>query len=239
MRAIIFAALALVCWTPAAAQAVPRAIIDEVIVTEGKVAAGTLRIDGDNGQPISICFGTSPDTAKATEDYLARSGCWTINPGSVRTRSWSVPTVDNQVVEPDERFIVRLTCKVNVTCETPYANVTIVDNDAPAPTGWIVTPLRSGLATHARAKATCTSMWNQSPTQTVKRAGVAAGSIYKLITAGPATAPGKGTTAAWGHSGPFKNVEGDIGDMWTVENPAGGQAITVAERCIEGVKLAP
>lgn len=97
-------------------------------------------------------------------------------------------------------------------------------------TGWVVVPIRSGAAYYARAKTVCPSIYASTDTARIgiKLPGVTAGSIYRLILGGPASMVRVPPLASWG-----ADVKGT--SLWTLENPTGGESITVAETCLEGV----
>lgn len=108
----------------------------------------------------------------------------------------------------------------------------------PSGTGWIAADLWAG-APYARALSDCASVNRTAETDRVGLAiaGVKAGTVYKLVVGGSGSGRSGSPAAAWGWT-PFKNVEGRSGDTWTLEDPAGGEEITVPQACLEGVKPA-
>jgi hypothetical protein len=98
------------------------------------------------------------------------------------------------------------------------------------PMEWKLIALRGGNAYYARAKITCPSIYSTAETARVgiKYPGVVAGQIYRLILGGPSSMVRTPPLGSWG-------AAANGASLWTLENPTGGQAISVAETCLEGV----
>ena len=80
-------------------------------------------------QDAVVEYATSSGTARAGQDYEATSGTLTIPAGATR-RAILVPIIDDNVVEEEEIFTVRLR-NSNATIETDEATGVIADNDLP------------------------------------------------------------------------------------------------------------
>lgn len=87
--------------------------IDDVTVPEGDPAVFEISVEEPTGKPITISYETAEDTgganpAIAEEDYSPTSGSVTI-PAGEDSVTVTVPTVDDDIEEPDETFLVNLT----------------------------------------------------------------------------------------------------------------------------------
>ncbi|MDM8529175.1 Calx-beta domain-containing protein, partial [Anaerolineales bacterium HSG24] len=80
-----------------------------------------------NGQ---VSYTLDNATAIGGQDYLAGTGTISFAPGET-SKTFTVPILDDAVIESSETFIIRLTDPVNLTLGTPnLALVTITDNDS-------------------------------------------------------------------------------------------------------------
>jgi hypothetical protein len=100
-----------------------------------------------------------------------------------------------------------------------------------------------GMSPYARALRDCASIYANlgvGNALSLTLPGVTKGQVYKLTIGGPTAYPFPNSPfGAWGYSPKeFLNVDGMSGDTWTLEHPNGGEAITVAEACLEGVRPA-
>jgi uncharacterized delta-60 repeat protein len=102
-------------------------------VVGGNVLIDVLRSGATNGT-VTVNFATANGTARAGQDYVARSGLLTFAPGET-VQSFSVPILDDLLIEPTESFRVTLS---NLTGAAALglasATVTILDNDFQAGT---------------------------------------------------------------------------------------------------------
>ncbi len=106
--------------------------VDDVTVNE---AAGTATVTVSVNNAVqggfTVNFATADGTAAAPTDYASASGTLTFVGTAGETRSFTVPIVDDAVIESSESFIVALS---NMSVATIDANstgtVTIVDNDS-------------------------------------------------------------------------------------------------------------
>ena len=80
-------------------------------------------------QDAVVEYATSSGTARAGQDYEATTGTLTFPAGTTR-RAILVPIIDDNVVEEEETFTVRLR-NSNATIETDEATGVIADNDLP------------------------------------------------------------------------------------------------------------
>jgi len=90
----------------------PQIFIDDaLIVNEGDsgttLQAFTVRLDVVSTSTVTVDFATADGTAKAGEDYVARSGRLTFMPGEVR-KTIAVQVNGDTVVEPNEAYRVEL-----------------------------------------------------------------------------------------------------------------------------------
>ncbi|MBD2313244.1 DUF4347 domain-containing protein [Desertifilum sp. FACHB-1129] len=107
---------------------------------------GVTEIEGTNGTtdfnfvvrlstptivPVTVTYTTADDTARAGQDYQATSGTLTFAPGETE-KTITVPVIADNVIEPTERFFVRLTGAARGTITTNQAVGTILDDDLPA-----------------------------------------------------------------------------------------------------------
>jgi hypothetical protein len=107
-------------------------------VVEGATAAtiSVKRTDGTSG-PVSVQYTTGPGTATPNMDYLFQTGMlnWADGDGSVKT--FTIPILDDQVVEGPETVGVKLReATGGATLGSISSGVlTITDNDVPTNTG--------------------------------------------------------------------------------------------------------
>ena len=117
----------------AAEPAVPTASIGpaEQAVTEGDEAAFVLTLSDDPASTVTVRWTTEDGSATVHEDYRGVYGWFTF--GRAGRRTFTVTTVDDELDEPDETFVVRLTevsPSTAASLGTAEATVTITDNDA-------------------------------------------------------------------------------------------------------------
>ncbi|MCC7376140.1 MAG: hypothetical protein IT581_15890, partial [Verrucomicrobiales bacterium] len=78
--------------------------------------------------PVTVDFATRDDTARAGEDYIARSGTLEITPGETNLLL-AVPIAANARDEAEESFLVDFLNPTNASLATPFARATLI----PAP----------------------------------------------------------------------------------------------------------
>ncbi len=80
---------------------------------------------------ISLAFATVGDSAVETSDFVASSGAVTWADGDTESKTFTIPIVDDVVVEPSETFVVELAPSSGAELETRNVEATIVDDDGP------------------------------------------------------------------------------------------------------------
>jgi RHS repeat-associated protein len=80
---------------------------------------------------VTVGYATSNVTAAAGADYTATSGTLTFMPGE-RSKTVTVPILEDATDEPDEAFALTLANPANATIGTPQATAAILDNDVPS-----------------------------------------------------------------------------------------------------------
>ncbi len=120
-----------------ATPALPTISVSDASVTEGdggqKTVEVTLTLSAEWDAPVTVAYATVAGTAQAGEDYLEQNGTVTFDPGETsRTLTFTVNGDD--AVEPDETFTIELFDSENAVIADKAGLVTIVNDDAPAPT---------------------------------------------------------------------------------------------------------
>ncbi len=92
----------------------------------------TVTLSQSSTTPVSINFATANGTAIAGQDYTSRTGTLTFNPGE-RTKTISIPIINDTVVESTETFSVRLTNPQQATLAKSAGIASILDNDVAPP----------------------------------------------------------------------------------------------------------
>ena len=120
--------------TPTPTQLPPALTIDSVTVTEGDSgtvsAVFNVTLSAASGNPVTVDFATSDNTATAPADYLAASGSLTFAPGVTR-QSITVLIRGDTLNEPDETFFVTLSNARNASIRTGQALGRIINDDPP------------------------------------------------------------------------------------------------------------
>jgi uncharacterized repeat protein (TIGR01451 family) len=80
---------------------------------------------------VSVSYTTTPITATVGVDYVTTSGTLSFAPGTV-SASFEVPIVTDSVVEDDELFRGILSSPQGAGLGIPFADATILDDDAPS-----------------------------------------------------------------------------------------------------------
>jgi hypothetical protein len=112
----------------------PPITISDTSVVEGDLGGATavfqVTFAGANGA--SVNFATAPVTATAGVDYVTTSGVVTFAPGET-VRTIEVPVIGDDLVEPDERFRVRLSGAQGGMIQVFDGFATIVNDDVSLP----------------------------------------------------------------------------------------------------------
>jgi hypothetical protein len=110
----------------------PALSIGDVTITEGntgtKNVTFAVSLSSASGKTITVSWATADGTATAANDYTARTGTLTFNPG-ITSRTLSLPVRGDRVAEPTETFFVDLTGPVNASVARARGTATILDND--------------------------------------------------------------------------------------------------------------
>ena len=101
-----------------------------VTVTEGSGSAVfRVGLNKQSGDVVTVVYATSDGTATAGADYAATGGTLTFEPGETR-QTISVEVLDDDEVEGDETFTVRLSNARNATLGVQEATGTIRDDES-------------------------------------------------------------------------------------------------------------
>lgn len=127
----------LTCLTllPTTGAALPNVSVNDVNVTEGTntSAVFTVSIDSNpaSGQDLRVRVATQNGTAIAGQDYSTRSTTLTFRRNRSLTQTFSVPILNDAIVESTETFRVILSTPVNGVIADSEGIGRIVDNDTP------------------------------------------------------------------------------------------------------------
>ncbi len=105
-------------------------VAGDVTVGEGDAAAVfTVTLRGRSAWPVEVEYETEDITAREGLDYTSSSGRLSIPPG-FGTGTLTVVVLEDEVDEPDEAFLLRLTGAERATLGSAQARGIIMDNDA-------------------------------------------------------------------------------------------------------------
>lgn len=111
----------------------PSLSIGDTTITEPDAgtenATFTVTLTSPAASPVTFQFATGNGTATAPGDYTATSGTGVIPAGSLST-TIVVPVVGDQIIEPDETFVVNLTGVTGAVATDTQGQATIVNDDA-------------------------------------------------------------------------------------------------------------
>lgn len=114
----------------------PALSIHGAAVAEGNSGTTPLSFQVTLSHPavkaVTVSYSTAEGTATAPSDYADADGTLTFAPGQT-TKAIVVSVVGDNLVEPDENFVVTLTDPVNATIATAIATGTITNDDTAAP----------------------------------------------------------------------------------------------------------
>ena len=108
--------------------------MNDTRATEGDDATidFVVRLDPASTETVTVDYATSDGSARAGEDYTARSGTLTFSPGET-SKTVAVPIVDNSVEENDETLTLTLSNATNAELKDTTATGTIEDEEKAAP----------------------------------------------------------------------------------------------------------
>ncbi|MGI8982308.1 MAG: Calx-beta domain-containing protein [Pirellulaceae bacterium] len=110
-------------------DAQPTLTVADVAVAEGSPAVFTIILSNTTDQNVIVTYSTFNQSAIAPDDYATQAGTVTILAGQT-TATVTVPTVDDNIDEPNETFLLVVTGATNVITSDGTANGIINDNDA-------------------------------------------------------------------------------------------------------------
>jgi uncharacterized repeat protein (TIGR02543 family) len=110
----------------------PSLSIDDLFVTEGQNAVFTVTLSGGTGSSVSVGYATQDGSARAGEDYVAKSGSLSFS-GTTTARQISVGGLQDAAVEPGEFFFVNLTNPSGAALAKPQGAAVVLDDDSPPP----------------------------------------------------------------------------------------------------------
>ncbi len=110
----------------------PSLSIDDLFATEGQNAVFNVTLSGSTGSAVSVSYATQDGSARAGEDYTAKSGSLSFS-GTTTQRQISVTGLQDAVVEPGESFFVNLTNPAGAAIAKPQGAAVILDDDSPPP----------------------------------------------------------------------------------------------------------
>lgn len=106
----------------------PTLRVSDAVANEGSAAKFVVRLSSKSDQTVTAGYETRDDAAKSGSDYTATSGALIFRPGTTQL-TIEVQTRDDDVVESDERFRIKLLHPDGATLEDAGAWGTILDND--------------------------------------------------------------------------------------------------------------
>ncbi len=113
----------------------PSLVIGDVSVNEGTASANnavfTVTLNSAAAQTVTVNYATASGTATSGTDFASRSGSLSF-PAGTTSRTITVPTIADALVEGNETFTVTLSGAVNATIGDATAVGTIIDDDAVA-----------------------------------------------------------------------------------------------------------
>ena len=110
----------------------PNISIQDVRITEGnsgrKNANFKVTLDKVSNQTVTVQYTTVDDTAKASQDFVKKTGKLTFKPG-VKSQTIAVPIIGDTRLEPNEKFSVRLSQPSNSKITKANGIGTITNDD--------------------------------------------------------------------------------------------------------------
>ena len=107
---------------------VPELEISGGAASEGETMGFAVTLSGLTARTVTVDYATADGSATAGADYGSVSGTLTFAPGE-SSATVSVDIVDDEMYEPDETFVARLSSPINAVIATGEATGTILDDD--------------------------------------------------------------------------------------------------------------
>ena len=107
---------------------VPELEISGGAASEGETMGFAVTLSGSTARTVAVDYATADGSATAGADYGSVSGTLTFAPGE-SSATVSVDIVDDEMYEPDETFVARLSSPINAVIAAGEATGTILDDD--------------------------------------------------------------------------------------------------------------
>jgi hypothetical protein len=108
-------------------DAMPSLTIDNVIVTEGGKATFTITLSSVTSSKVTVRYTTANGTAVAGSDYQAKDTTISLPAGTI-SKTISISTYRDAVLDPDETFFVNLSAPVNAILGDPRQGTATIRN---------------------------------------------------------------------------------------------------------------
>jgi hypothetical protein len=112
----------------------PALSIDDLFVMEGQSAVFTVTLANATGSGVSVNYSTQDDTARAGQDYTAKSGTLSFS-GTTTQRQISVAVTQDTTAETAESFFVNLAGASGASIAKGQGAAVILDDDSPPSSG--------------------------------------------------------------------------------------------------------
>ena len=106
----------------------PELEISGGAASEGETMEFAVTLSGSTARTVTVDYATADGSATAGADYGSVSGTLTFAPGE-SSATVSVDIVDDEMYEPDETFVARLSSPINAVIAAGEATGTILDDD--------------------------------------------------------------------------------------------------------------
>jgi hypothetical protein len=107
--------------------------IDDISVSEGeRIVTVTVNLNQESPEIVTVDYTTVDDTATSPDDYTAKSGNLSFQPGET-TKEIPITIINDNLNEINETFLVSLSNATVGTIAKEQAIITIIDNDEPIP----------------------------------------------------------------------------------------------------------
>jgi uncharacterized repeat protein (TIGR02543 family) len=122
----------------------PTLSVEDLFVAEGQNAVFNVNLTGATGSAVSVNYSTQDQTARAGEDYQAKSGSLSFS-GTATQRQITVATTQDTAPESGESFVVNLANASGAAIGKAQGAAVILDDDSGAPPTGGVPVLRETL----------------------------------------------------------------------------------------------
>ncbi len=112
----------------------PALSIDDLFVTEGQNAVFTVSLANATGSAVSVNYSTQDDTARAGQDYTAKSGSLSFS-GTTTQRQITVSVTQDTTAETAESFFVNLAGASGAAIAKGQGAAVILDDESPPSSG--------------------------------------------------------------------------------------------------------